>query len=910
MDASNQSIGIFTTDKDLVIRSWDASLERQTGIGADAAIGQPLTQLVPDLKSRGLFARFERVLAEGVVELLAPAFHHYLIPCAPQSPSKYFDRMQQRVTIAPLREEENIAGVIVTLLDVTARLDRDRDLAVQLASPDENTRLRAAQALSDDDAIEPPPELVGALGDESWRVRQAAISGLSQKAEPETIASLLKLLREEHHNLSILNSALQVLTLSDVDIVSPLAEFLRDDDADLRIQAALALGEQRDPRAIPALLAALDDADINVRYHAIEALGKIRAAEAVDALLDVASSGDFFLAFPAIDALIRIGDRRAASRLVPLLGDDLLSGPAADALGRLGDEEVVAPLAALLNQPNAPSLVIAQSLATLYQHYEDSYREGAHIADLSRKMINTAGIQNLLEVLDGASTDQLRHLALVLGWLEGPAVERALTGIIGHQSARKEIIEALVRYGSRVTDLLIEQLNSEDLRVRQAAVIALGRIGDRKAVPTLIRILNTERDLVIEAAGALAKIGDPRAFEMLLGLIGDPDAGVRQAAISAINSLGHPEMASRAVTLLQDSDGRVRESAVKIAGYFGYPECVVLLFELCQDPDENVRRAAVGHLPYLDDDRILPILNDALHNGTPKVRSAAAHALGQLESSQALPGLLAAMNDPDSWVRYFAVRSIGQHKMPEAIDKLEFMAKADAAGHVRIAALEALGQLGGARAVAIIAPMSESAESDMARAALKSLGSIGHPDSLPPLLTALRSTEPVIRIAALDALAKRGGAGTADALQWAAAADENPQVSQAAIEALGRLATPDAINALIELMADRARREDCIAVLAQLRHGQIDNVAQGLSHSVAEVRRAVIEALGRMKQPAATNWLITSLDDAESQVRMAAVIALGRLGSRGAERKLASLARTDADPAVRSAAEKAMRSYG
>src|SRR6185369_17660834 len=100
----------------------------------------------------------------------------------------------------------------------------------------------------------------------------------------------------------------------------------------------------------------------------------------------------------------------------------------------------------------------------------DSYHEGSYIADLTRGMIAATGTQNLLDALAEADPDQLRPLALVLGWLEGAAVERALTQLIGHPAARKEVIEALVRYGSRVTDLLIAQLKSEDLETRQAAV--------------------------------------------------------------------------------------------------------------------------------------------------------------------------------------------------------------------------------------------------------------------------------------------------------------------------------------------------------------------------------------------------------------------------------------------------------
>ena len=72
-------------------------------------MGQALIAVLPDLEQRGLLPSFERSLKDGVVEILAPAFHHYLIPCAPLTPATYFDKMQQRVTIAPLRDEDSIA---------------------------------------------------------------------------------------------------------------------------------------------------------------------------------------------------------------------------------------------------------------------------------------------------------------------------------------------------------------------------------------------------------------------------------------------------------------------------------------------------------------------------------------------------------------------------------------------------------------------------------------------------------------------------------------------------------------------------------------------------------------------------------------------------------------------------------
>ena len=381
-------IGVFTTDTHLVIRVWDATLARLTGISEEAASGQDLTALLPDLEQRGLLKRFRRSLDEGVVEVLATSFHHYLIPCAPVTPSTHFDKMQQHVTIAPLRDDNGfIAGLLVTLEDVTARLERERDLAARLAAGDETTRLDAVETISEDESFDTTP-LLDALSDDSWRVRRAAIKGVSQRAAPEAITALLNSVVENHQNPALLNSALQVLASSDVDTLSPLLELLKHPEPDLRIQAALALGDQHDARAAGALIKALNDEDANVRYHAIEALGKLKSADVVDKLAEVAESGDFFLGFAALDALVQIGDARIVPRMLPLLEDALLRDQTINVLGQLGDESVIGPLTALLNTPNESTHLIARALAALRDRYEEQYGEGRYIADLASREIS------------------------------------------------------------------------------------------------------------------------------------------------------------------------------------------------------------------------------------------------------------------------------------------------------------------------------------------------------------------------------------------------------------------------------------------------------------------------------------------------------------------------------------------
>ena len=709
-------IGVFTTDTQLVIQVWDATLARLTGISEESASGHALTALLPDLEERGLLKRFQRSLETGVVEVLATAFHHYLIPCAPVTPSKIFDKMQQHVTIAPLRDGDTIAGLIVTVEDLTERLERERELAVRLAAGDETARLQAAETLSDDQSYDATP-LLDALSDDSWRVRRAAIKGVSQRGAPDAIAALLNSIVENHQNPALLNSALQVLASSDVDTVSPLLDLLKHRDADLRMQAALALGEQRDVRAAGALIDALKDDDTNVRYHAIEALGKLKAVEAVDALGEIAEASDFFLGFAAVEALTQIGDARIAPRMVRLLDDELLRDPAIVLLGQLGDDSVVAPLTALLNSPTtAPTNLVARALANLSDRYEAQYGEGRYIAELTSREISPTGVQNLIDELESSVEDDLRSIALVLGWLKSASIDRALTRFMGRVDLRDEIIEALVRHGSATVELLISQLTADDLEVRRAAAVALGRIGDARATPALVDAL-TDEPVAVDAANALAQIGDPAAVDGLLNLVGNDDASVRQAAVSALNSILPPSMSERIIPLLHDPDPNVRESAVKIAGYFGYAEAAGALIELCRDENERVRCAAIEHLPFVEDERAVNVVVQALNEETSKVRAAAARALSNMDAPEVVPALIEALSDEDVWVRYFSARALGRRRSEESVDALEKVVDKDEFNHVRIAALDSLGQIGSPRITSIVERLVRDDDPDVAHAA-------------------------------------------------------------------------------------------------------------------------------------------------------------------------------------------------
>ncbi len=913
MAAGTPRLGVFTTDTALTIRTWDPILAAMTGMPAESVTGRPLRTVIPDLAQRDLAVRFDRVLATGVVEVLTPAFHGHLISCPPAEPSAHFPTMRQRATIAPLRDEdEAIVGVIVTVEDLTARLDQERDLAAGLKSEDPATRLAAVQAI-DAGALGDVRPLTSALGDRDWRVRRAAAESLARTGDDDIVSSVLIMLRDDHRDFSVLSSALHVLSMSNVDTVGPLIELLDHPDIDLRTQAALLLGRQRDPRVSPALVRALSDADTNVRFHTIEALGHLRAADAVDPLLAIAESGDFFLAYPALDALAQIGDRRIAAQLVPLLASDVLRNPVAEALGQLGDERAVAPLVRLLDQQDAPVAIVAEALARIYQRYDDDYGDALQIAADVARAVTPAATRKLIDAAAQVQAESLPSLARVLGWLEGPAVHKAMALLLGHQKARAEVVKALVRYGADVVDLLIQQLAADDPETRHAAVVALGRIGDRRATDALVTTMLDDEALVLPVATALARIGDGRAYEPLVALIGHPDPAARHAVVAALNSIGHADMGPRMARLLRDPDTNVRESAVRIAGYFGYPGCVEGLLACCRDEDEGIRRVALEHLPFVEDAPVIGVLAGALARDTPRARAGAVQALARIDGADADELLIGAMVDQDPWVRFFAARGVGQRRQAGAVTVLTTLAAQDPAYHVRLSAVEALGRVGTVEAIRCLATLIDGSDRELAHSALRACGLTTHPDALPLLESALRREDPEDRAAAAEAIATRDGTGAIDALRWTAAADPVASVWETAIDGLGALAarrttgSPGAIDALVAVSVDANRREACIRALASVHPSEIDRVAAGLENPRADARSAVVTALGRIRHPRASHWLRTALDDAAPAVRLCAIAALSRLGSRGAERQLARLAGADPETSVRRAAEAALR---
>lgn len=112
--------GIFTTDSDLRIRSWNRWLVTQSGLPAESVIGHPVGEVFPDLGKRHVLEKFARALS-GEISVLSAALHKYLLPLPAPLGTGAPSHMLQTARIAPLSVEGRVIGTISIIEDVTQR---------------------------------------------------------------------------------------------------------------------------------------------------------------------------------------------------------------------------------------------------------------------------------------------------------------------------------------------------------------------------------------------------------------------------------------------------------------------------------------------------------------------------------------------------------------------------------------------------------------------------------------------------------------------------------------------------------------------------------------------------------------------------------------------------------------------
>ena len=460
--------------------------------------------------------------------------------------------------------------------------------------------------------------------------------------------------------------------IGDERIVDRLLQWLSEsEDEIIRREAAYALGEIGDSRAIDGLANALGDQESWVRANAAEALGRIRDSRAIHplakALMDVA------IGPTAGEALKEIGDPSVTMAFMQCLGhrDKEIQIDAARVLGFIGDPSSIPSLANLLGHREAEMRWAAVNALSLIGHPEtiDPLLEALTDDDVGwdaayalAAIGDSKAVPRLIETLTHKHRGIRQRAACALGGITDPRAVRALVGALADVDPGVRLLaaEGLGKIGDlNAVVPLIAALEDEDEAVRSSAAEALGKIGDSKATDSLINALTDGDEHVrSSAAEALGEIGGAIAVDPLIGVLNHEDAYTRWSAAQALGEVGNSKAVDALLRALKDRDRTVRQTAADALGKIGDPKGVDSLVGALEEEVEWVRSYAAEALGRIADPKAVAPLIKALRDNHDWVRRAAAESLGRIGSRRAIDPLMRCLKDQDRSVRAIAAKAL------------------------------------------------------------------------------------------------------------------------------------------------------------------------------------------------------------------------------------------------------------
>jgi len=217
--------------------------------------------------------------------------------------------------------------------------------------------------------------------------------------------------------------------------------------------------------------------------------------------------------------------------------------------------------------------------------------------------------------------------------------------------------------------LLIELLQDSHPDIRRVAAESLGKIGDPKTGGALVPLLSDRdvrvREAAVRAIGRLGPSIADEASQAVVALLDDPQEPVRRAVTIAIGEIEPPTRLFVAVPeLLTARDVSTRRSAARTLSMIDARAWLSDLVKALQDPDAEVRQHVVAALAELGDPIIAPLLRDRLaRDPSVAVRTEAAYRLGKIGDPETKEALAAvASRDPDRGVRQWAQMGLAAAK--------------------------------------------------------------------------------------------------------------------------------------------------------------------------------------------------------------------------------------------------------
>jgi cellulose synthase operon protein C len=363
------------------------------------------------------------------------------------------------------------------------------------------------------------------------------------------------------------------------------------------------------------------------------------------------------------------------------------------------------------------------------------------------------------------------------------------------------------------------------------------------------RLASEDVDVRRKAASDLGRLPPAVQRRLLPRLFSDPDPDVRLAVADAALAIRLPDAGARVAKWLSDPDARVRESAAEVLSVLRDPGSVAGLGRALEDTEASVRAAAALALGNSRHPDASSFLLGHLDDADPEVRQAVIAALEDLGDPRAVVPLIGRIQEQRASLRRQAALALGALGDARAVGAL-IVALADADAGVRTAASSALGKLKARDAVWSLGTLLErESDPEVQAAALDALGAIGTPNAVETVLRALSLSRPSRET--IERALVRAGTVAFPTLERCVFQPTQAAGSEVCVGALGKIGGEPA-----SLLVERALRQGSVtpttALTALGMAGQVSalpTVLEFLTSTVPAERRAAIEAAGHLLDP-------------------------------------------------------------
>ncbi|QJW99535.1 HEAT repeat domain-containing protein [Frigoriglobus tundricola] len=622
--------------------------------------------------------------------------------------------------------------------------------------PDHQLRLLAAQLLAVSFNPRVGKILERAIGHNDAKVREIAFKGLFRPLKPD-LGPIDLALKTGHADVGVLAvRALEPLAKADDQALTRLVDALDATTWDVRRAALAALETVYGTKVPTASLTALSSKYGDIRVAALTLTYERR-------LLDET----------AVQSAIRrrLEDADAGVRKVAFLLSVLSKGHLATVL-RASDPE----LHRQLNEIEAGSSTDKK---------EKSEKAAPTVPPDAKSQLTPDDYDTLLQATASRALDTCLRGARGLAVLGDPRAFGLLLQLSREEevNARVDVCRALAALDDeRAVNRLRSLLFDKEASVRDAAYTALVKIFDktplsvaesgltaadedvrRRGLETLIQTIKKKKPTAA---------GEP-GWDLLVRALNDGARGVRGEAFkSALNLKIAGGGANTLRFTLQSIHPDVRREALtEVTAQEKEEWAAPLLYEFFNDADAALRKEAIEYATKKNKD--IAVLETALASRYPDARKLAVEGLIKKHSKAAQQVLLRAIDDPDRDVRLLAVTALVGDDAQAPLAKALESARAD----IRVRAAAALARHGDATAYPVLTALAAAPEPplkervgdwlEVADLALRGLGELGDPRALGTVVPLLDSPHAKLRKAAAHALIWVSKAETTDALRSA-----------------------------------------------------------------------------------------------------------------------------------------------